>query len=103
VCERNKKKNFVKKNDTHIVTDEKKLITIKRVGKDRIVYTSDKNNQYNTNFSRLGPFLLSRSRCMISRIIEKDIDNIVRVHTDGFISKKELFFNKKVIMTLLTL
>jgi len=50
--------------------------------------------KYNTNFGRLGPFLLSRGRCMISRIVEPHIDSIVRIHTDGFISSKNIDFNK---------
>lgn len=55
---------------------------------------------FNTPFARLGPFLLARARAMISRIIEPHINTIVRVHTDGFISTKELTFsrtNKKTI------
>ncbi|GAM28177.1 hypothetical protein SAMD00019534_113530 [Acytostelium subglobosum LB1] len=48
--------------------------------------SSDK--MYVTPFARIMPFIISRGRKMIGTIIKDDIDNIKRVHTDGFVSTK---------------
>ena len=52
------------------------------------IQTISYDNMFKTNFARLGPFILSKGRQIISRIIEKHLNDIVRVHTDGFIAKK---------------
>jgi hypothetical protein len=49
---------------------------------------------FESPFARLGPFLLARTRALVSRIIEPHVDKIVRVHTDGFISTEKLKFEK---------
>src|SRR5690606_17929173 len=45
---------------------------------------------FKTNFARIGPFILSKGRQVISRKIEPHIDSIVRIHTDGFLATQEL-------------
>lgn len=52
------------------------------------------DSYYDTPYARLEPFLLSRTRCLLSRLIEPHIENIIRVHTDGFYSSKQLTFQK---------
>lgn len=41
-------------------------------------------------FARLKPFILAFGRQMLGRIIEPHVDDIVRIHTDGFSCSKEL-------------
>lgn len=45
---------------------------------------------YQTSWARCSPFLLAKGRSIISTLIQPHIDNIVRIHTDGLISKVEL-------------
>jgi hypothetical protein len=45
------------------------------------------DKQYQTNWGRLCPFLISKARSTISKLIEPDIKNVIRLHTDGFITK----------------
>jgi len=49
---------------------------------------SDK--QFVTDFARFSPFITARGRQLISDIIATDKDNVVRVVTDGIISKTKL-------------
>ncbi|GAM18415.1 hypothetical protein SAMD00019534_015900 [Acytostelium subglobosum LB1] len=44
----------------------------------------DNTDMFNTPFARLMPFIISRGRKMIGTIIKGDIDNVMRVHTDGW-------------------
>jgi hypothetical protein len=94
LCERNKTSKFVLKEDNYNVPANMKCISMKKIGKNLGIKMIDINNQFTTGFARLGPFLTSRIRCMMSRIIEKDIDKIVRVYIDGIISCQQLKFKK---------
>ena len=47
-------------------------------------------NSFSTNYGRMKPFLLACGRRRIFQIIRNYQDEIVRIHTDGFISKSEL-------------
>jgi hypothetical protein len=55
-----------------------------------------KNNDfmYETNFARMAPFLLARGRRMISNIMKPHINNVVRCHTDGFITNVKLDYKQ---------
>lgn len=55
-----------------------------------LVETSKRNKQFETPYARLKPFILSRGRQIMSRTLEPNIEYIVRVHTDGFLSSKPL-------------
>jgi len=46
-------------------------------------------NIFEYSFARMKPFILAKGRYVISKIIEKDIDNLVYLHTDGFILTTE--------------
>ena len=48
------------------------------------------NKLYQFNYARLGPFLLAKGRTVISEVIKPNIESIKWIHTDGFISDKEL-------------
>lgn len=47
---------------------------------------------------RLKSHITSYARAMVSEIILKDIDNVLRVHTDGIIFKNEMELNNKLIV-----
>jgi hypothetical protein len=49
---------------------------------------------YTTNYARLGPFLLARGRMMIGQLLCNNINDVVRIHTDGWIQKTEFKSNK---------
>jgi len=52
--------------------------------------TIQKEHQYKTNYARLAPFLLSRGRQIINELLIPYIENVVRVHTDGFMITQKL-------------
>ena len=64
--------------NTQIDTDKVKIITNKA------------HKVYEHSFARFEPFLLSRSRELIGKIYENQIDDVIRCHTDGFIMKNKL-------------
>ncbi len=96
LCEKVYYKQIVNKNNP----------TIKESGQlEHLIPTDEKRDNYrakilsneqyyNTNFARLGPFLLGRIRLMMSKIIEPHIDKIVRMHTDGFTSTEKIKFKQ---------
>jgi hypothetical protein len=45
---------------------------------------------YETNFARIGPFVTARGRQLIGKFMKDNIDQVVRCHTDGFLSKIKL-------------
>ena len=49
------------------------------------VYKKDK--LFESDWARIKPFLVSKGRYMISKVIEKNLDNCVQCHTDGIILK----------------
>ena len=58
--------------------------------KGHIVKLTKNNQEYETNYARFKPFLLSKGRHMIGKIIEPHLQYIKHVHTDGCISTKDL-------------
>jgi hypothetical protein len=42
--------------------------------------------------ARIKPFLLSKARCIISKIIEPHHDKVKHIHTDGFITTENIDF-----------
>ena len=48
------------------------------------VTLKNKNKPFCDNLGRMKPFLLAKGRWMISKEMEKNIDSVVRMHTDGF-------------------
>lgn len=45
---------------------------------------------YENDYARIKSFLVSRARANISKIIEKNLENVIHVHTDGIIMKKPI-------------
>lgn len=96
LCEKNKFKLFydVNKNGDKEIPSDHEIYSISKNENNIIVKHGPKNKIFETNFARLEPFILARGRRMISKIMEPHIDEIVRVHTDGFFSKTRLNFKK---------
>lgn len=96
LCRKNIVSKFLNKEEYYDLPVDQKLLKTINFGNNHVTLKSLKlDTQYITDFARLGPFLLSRCRCMMSRIIERNIDNVVRVHTDGFISTKKMKFKRQ--------
>ena len=55
------------------------------------VFNND--HQYKMGFARICPFLIAKGRSIVSKLMDKYIDNVVRCHTDGFIANKSINFN----------
>ena len=51
---------------------------------------TDRQNYFETNFARIKPFMLAYARQQTANIVLKNIDSIVRVHTDGIILNKPI-------------
>ena len=58
-----------------------KTITV-RIIKDGKTYKND--------FARIHPFLMAQARLQTSEYLEHNLDDVVYVHTDGFILKKKI-------------
>lgn len=56
----------------------------------------DSQKPYETSFARIKPFIIAKSRYMISKVIEKNLDNVVYCHTDGIILKNPISENTKL-------
>lgn len=56
----------------------------------RQVTFANSNRIYRHRFARMKPFLLSHGRIKIAKCLEKQLDDVVRVHTDGFITSNPL-------------
>lgn len=56
----------------------------------------DSNKPYETSFARIKPFIMAKSRYMISKVIEKNLDNILYCHTDGIILKSPISNDTKL-------
>lgn len=77
------------------IYDDRTIDSICPINDNTVQYKYYKNDSYFDNdFARLGPFLWSRARLMMARILRSFKDNIKRVHTDGFISDIPLKFKK---------
>ncbi|HRP37145.1 MAG TPA: hypothetical protein PLS50_05015, partial [Candidatus Dojkabacteria bacterium] len=95
LCERNKIKKYVDVNEQYEIPENLKLThPVRKFGNKYRVPLEDTVNQFNTGFARLGPFLASKCRCIMSNIILPHKDKIVRVYIDGIISKVPLEFNR---------
>ena len=89
----------VNTDDADYDVDRSKIKTIfprgsAKNGEQHYTYRMYKNHangqkrQFNLKYSRFAPFLTCKGRRMIYKAVKPVQDNVVRVHTDGFISKK---------------
>lgn len=93
LCKKNTLKLFLDINDKKElkIHKEKDIDEIIPLNNDlRIIKVCDYNDYYETPFARLKPFLLAKGRQKLARMIAPHMESILRVHTDGFYSDKEL-------------
>ena len=93
---------LIQKNEFTILFDQNSDEICEIRGDKRVVSFTPTNKQctsfairlakidqyYETNFARLGPFLLSFARMKIANIILTYSENVKRIHTGGFIYQK---------------
>lgn len=80
-----------RKVDVIDISDDKEIVSILPVSEHVINIKVVSNRKYfETNFARIKPFVLAYGRNRLSKYIEPYKDDIVRIHTDGFISKTDL-------------
>ena len=87
LCQTKIKKNIIDNEKMVIIDDEIKSI-MPLNGNNVRINTYKKSDQYVSGWARIGPFIMSKGREKIAKIIDKiGNQNIVRCHTDGIISK----------------
>ena len=83
------------------VHSNKEVLTMMPMGDD-INFTSvqmevvNKDVIFETTFARIKPFIMSYGRVKTANIIMNNLDNVVRVHTDGFILTKPINKEQKL-------
>jgi hypothetical protein len=96
LCKQNKKVTYLDANVEYEIKDDI-LISLKPSNYNEnhfIAKTLNYDNIFNTPFARIGPFILSKMRYIMSKLVEPHLKYIVRIHTDGFFSTRELTFEK---------
>lgn len=90
LCEK-KSKNYVCKSDLDLPINSK-ILSISRndINENIIIDVVQRDKFYVSGFGRLKPFLLSKARQNISKVMKPHINNIIACHTDGFKSKIKL-------------
>lgn len=69
------------------IWDDSDIIITPRIGSKKLdIKVFKKDTAFRNDWARIKPFLLAKSRSMISKIMEPHINNIVRCHTDGIVS-----------------
>ena len=88
-------KNIIKQDSNDILDINDELDNIRPYDENTTkIATKHINNQFKYGWARIAPFILSKGREKIAKIIDKiGNDNVVRCHTDGIISKKNLIMN----------
>jgi len=79
-----------KSNETNPITLESPPISIIRFGNSFICKSHNKERAYRTNYARVGCFITAAARRYMSNIMKNYSENIVKIHTDGFITDKEI-------------
>lgn len=98
LCEYKTTNKTIKKDDKTINIDGDNYIReMMPMGDDILLKLYSSNRVYKFNFARMAPFLLAKGRLMISNICRPFKNDIVRIHTDGFLIKNEI--NSKLIGT----
>jgi len=78
-----------------IINENKEILTFLPVGpvdnvSHLLVDICKPSKRYETDFARIKPFLVAKGRYVISKVIEKNLDNVVYVHTDSVILTKPI-------------
>ena len=100
LCQKNKYNAYANTTRKEIIPANSKLLTIHKTKSGANASYMKNDNIFKSDFARVGPFLTSYCRTKISEIITKNfqVENIVRIHTDGFI-----VVNEKIPKELLSL
>ena len=87
LCEKNKYTVHASKTSTKTIPENSKVLKLHKTMNGISASYRKNDNIYKSNFARVGPFLTSYCRTKIAETILKnfDVENIVRIHTDGFI------------------
>jgi len=90
LCQKRKNEKYVKKDEEYDVPYDEDLVDIIMHDGYDIIETKNKKLEYQTAFARLGPFLTSKSRAIMSSLIEKHYNDVVRVYIDGILTKNKI-------------
>jgi hypothetical protein len=96
LCEIEKKKYYCDVNKIIDILDDEEIFEIRpyKANEDiDIISTHKTYKRYKTNYARLLPFLVSKGRDLISKIMFPIKENIKRIQTDGFLSTIKLHEN----------
>jgi hypothetical protein len=63
---------------------------INNVGGKQIALVQPKEKVYNSSYARIKPFLMAKCRLQMSKIVEPNLQNLVRIYADGIILKKRV-------------
>ena len=91
LCEKKLVKNTINSDDEdYEIPEFNKLVSIVRTKNDSYYFKhQDTRKQYKSPFARILPFIVSKGRANISKILEPYKQDVVKIHTDGFIVNKE--------------
>lgn len=87
LCERRLSKKYIKESDIVEIEDNYRLKSIKSSiynDDELIIKTHHNQKMFKFPYARLFPFLLSKSRYLMSTLLRPYIQNCIRMHTDGF-------------------
>jgi len=96
LCEKNKIKEYVKIGEEFDLHRDKIVTKIVSNNERSIVHFVWKNKQFKTNYARIGPFLTSCARSKLHYAVKDHIDDIVHIHTDGFVLKGDKVPKNKI-------
>eukprot|EP01038_Epipyxis_sp_PR26KG_P015561 gene15561-21013_t len=83
--------NTLKLVVTDVIYDNSQILKMMPTNDGKLEFEFVKKNvYYNLDYARIKPFLLSYGRLKIANIVLTNLDNVVRVHTDGIITKTEI-------------
>lgn len=87
LCEKNKKTEYLRVDDELNLHRDKLVKKVVANGEKVNVHFVWRNKQFKTNYARIGPFLTSCARSKLHYAVKDYINDIVHIHTDGFILK----------------
>jgi hypothetical protein len=79
----------VNNNENLIINENRKIISLTPIDDNTTqIELLCSNSIYEIDYIRITSFILAKERYDLSKIIEKNIDTIVYIHTNGIISIK---------------
>lgn len=101
LCRQQKKQFDIKCDESFEIYSENTLTSINPSNDDpttTIVKFVNNEKGFDSNYARMKPFLVAKGRRDIYRTMKPNIENVVRIHTDGFITitKMKCKFGDKI-------